>query len=910
MEGKMTRTTASPVVQSIRHAAGMLFEPGQVVELRVLNFPRAKATTSGYYDDLDALAQAAARFNGKTNVYVTVNPINPALLARACNRVIEYPKATTSDADVLRRVWFLIDFDPVRPSGVSSTAAEHDAALDRANKCRAYLSSVGWSPPIEADSGNGGHLAYAIDLPNDDGAKKLVEQCLAALDFLFSDAVVHVDRTVFNAARIWKLYGTTAVKGDNTQDRPHRTARILSAPDRRIVVPVDLLQALAALRPPEQPKPAHKVNVNGKGAGRFDVPAFIARHNLEVANEGPWMEGYKWILAVCPWNEEHTNLSAFIIQHQSGALSAKCHHAGCQGKNWFDLRAMLEPGCYDRRDRVQSNGQAAAELLPWPEPQPIPSDLPPVQPFTGDKLLPKSFRDYIADVSDRMQCPPDFPGVALMVVLAGIAGTKVCIRPKRADDWTVVPNLWATVVGRPGVMKTPAIREPLRFLQRLEAAAGEEYKEEQSSYILNIEIFQEQMKLRKEVIKKAIKANNNAIEAAKAFYLGEEPVEPKRGRYLVNDSTVEKLGELLNANPNGLTLFRDELVGLFRSLEREGQEGARAFYLEAWDGGGSYTYDRIGRGTLHILHALLSLLGGMTPGKLLDYLRGAIQQGGDDDGLFQRLQLLVYPDVSPTWVNVDRWPETKARQRVWNVLERLDKLDPASLPGILTDQDTGCRYLRFDGAAQQLFDDWRTNLEQHLRSGEEHPAVESHLAKYRSLIPSLALLLHLADHKGGPVGVAALRKAFAWDTYLRSHMRRVYSLGIDAGGLAAKVLGQHLNKGDLKDEFRPRDVYRKHWTGLADPQAVNEALDVLLDLGWLQGKVVETAGRRATHYLINPKLASAKTGQTPGDRSARRGEGGASGTSGTCPPGLFLHEDDPEEEDDVVGPAESPFDEP
>jgi hypothetical protein len=366
----MTRTSASPVVGSIRHAAGVLFAPGQVVELRVLNFPRAKATCSGYFNDLDALATAAARFNGKTNVYVTVNPINAALLARASNRVIEYPKATTSDADVLRRTWFLIDFDPVRPSGVSSTDAEHAAALARTTKCRAYLSSSGWPAPVEADSGNGGHLMYTIDLANNEGAKKLVEACLAALDFLFSDARVHVDRTVFNAARIWKLYGTTAVKGDHTADRPHRTARILSAPDHRIVVPVDLLEALAALRPPEEPKPAH--NVNGKGPGPFDVPAFIARHNLEVTNEGPWMEGYKWILAVCPWNEEHTNQSAFIIQRKNGALSAGCHHAGCHGKNWFDLRAMLEPGCYDKRP--EPNGECRQPATPQTPPPEITAD--------------------------------------------------------------------------------------------------------------------------------------------------------------------------------------------------------------------------------------------------------------------------------------------------------------------------------------------------------------------------------------------------------------------------------------------------------------------------------------------------------------------------------------------------------
>src|SRR5262249_57025876 len=119
--------------------------------------------------------------------------------------------------------------------------------------CRPSVASLGWPAPVEADSGNGAHLLYRIDLANNDGAAGLVQGCLAALDWQFSDAAVNVDTTVYNASRICKLYGTLAVKGDATAERPHRRSAILSAPDRPAVVPVDLLGALAARRPPEEP---------------------------------------------------------------------------------------------------------------------------------------------------------------------------------------------------------------------------------------------------------------------------------------------------------------------------------------------------------------------------------------------------------------------------------------------------------------------------------------------------------------------------------------------------------------------------------------------------------------------------------------------------------------------------------
>jgi hypothetical protein len=182
---------------------------------------------------LDLAAQAAAALDARkaAGVYIVLNEINPALLARSPNKTSDHLEPTTSDGDIIRRRWLPLDFDAQRPAGISSSEDEHCAAEDVARKCAAWLSSRGWPAPILADSGNGAHLLYRIDLPNDEASAALVRDMLAAIAAQFESEAVKVDRTVFNAARIWKVYGTTARKGYDMPDGPHRFARLIEVPE-------------------------------------------------------------------------------------------------------------------------------------------------------------------------------------------------------------------------------------------------------------------------------------------------------------------------------------------------------------------------------------------------------------------------------------------------------------------------------------------------------------------------------------------------------------------------------------------------------------------------------------------------------------------------------------------------------
>jgi hypothetical protein len=229
LEG-VDRYTGNSLADEINRALEVLFEADAVVELRAF---KGRETISGYFDDHAALARDAEKFDERGYaIYVTLNEVDPALLARAANRVRKvYKEPTTSDSDIVCRRWLALDFDPVRPSGVSATDAEKKAARQRALEVREFLRGFGWTEPVVGDSGNGYHLLYRIDLPNDRESLELVKGILEALAFKFSDKVVEVDVTTCNAARIWKLYGTTARKGDDAGNRPHRRSRLLKVPE-------------------------------------------------------------------------------------------------------------------------------------------------------------------------------------------------------------------------------------------------------------------------------------------------------------------------------------------------------------------------------------------------------------------------------------------------------------------------------------------------------------------------------------------------------------------------------------------------------------------------------------------------------------------------------------------------------
>lgn len=216
-----------------------------VTELRALNSPQPYGSPRTEFGFFDLAASAGQKAFGQAvksildrpaerqpeGVYVTLNPLHPDLLARANNRlkVAKDRGATATDKNVLRRRWVLVDVDPVRLAGISSTDEERAIARHVLGEVREDLDRRGWPSPMVLDSGNGFHLWYPVDLPADDGGR--VERTLKGLARMHDLDTATLDTSVFNASRIAKLPGTWARKGDSTAERPHRMARVLEAPN-------------------------------------------------------------------------------------------------------------------------------------------------------------------------------------------------------------------------------------------------------------------------------------------------------------------------------------------------------------------------------------------------------------------------------------------------------------------------------------------------------------------------------------------------------------------------------------------------------------------------------------------------------------------------------------------------------
>jgi putative DNA primase/helicase len=251
---------------------GLGADPAGTLELRALRVSRSgsretHAEMTRYpatEDGLRRLAREAVRISPRAEgCYINLNPLRPGLDRNA------------TDADVVRRVWLPIDLDPFREGTVSSTWEEKQAASLFASHIKRELEIVGWPMPLFADSGNGYHLLYRIDLPADDGG--LVERCLKALRATYQSEAVKIDTGIFNPSRIWKLYGTLARKGEDTEERPHRLAQVLTGPEEPEVVPVSLLEELAARAPAPGPAPAPAPKEAGEPARPRKRRGLIAR---------------------------------------------------------------------------------------------------------------------------------------------------------------------------------------------------------------------------------------------------------------------------------------------------------------------------------------------------------------------------------------------------------------------------------------------------------------------------------------------------------------------------------------------------------------------------------------------------------------------------------------------------------
>lgn len=330
----------------LRKAISQLKPDGELFEVRIMGNGKP---ISGYFRDADTLIKAFNTVDLRnTNIYITLNHLMDALYSRQQANKFLVVKNTTSDKEVEAINWLFVDLDPERPAGISSTNEELEMSMELAQKVYVYLKGLGFEEPVKAFSGNGYHLLYKIGLVNNEDNKRLIERCLKSLAAMFSTDQVKVDTANFNQSRICKLYGTLAQKGSNTEDRPHRFAKIDGDIKELKQTKKIYLEKLAEEIEEEEVRPAQ---YNQYNPSDFDIEEWMGRHSIQYTKkEG---SGYtKYVLDECPFDHNHKAPDSMILKQPSGAIGFKCLHDSCQHRKWQDVRIMFEPDAYEKSNEA------------------------------------------------------------------------------------------------------------------------------------------------------------------------------------------------------------------------------------------------------------------------------------------------------------------------------------------------------------------------------------------------------------------------------------------------------------------------------------------------------------------------------------------------------------------------------
>lgn len=488
-----------------------------------------------------------------------------------------------------------------------------------------------------------------------------------------------------------------------------------------------------------------------------------------------------------------------------------------------------------------------SETIDWPDPVPVPA-LPAV-PVLEPSLLPASLRPWIQDVAERLQLPIDLPAIAAVTALSSVVGRRVRIRPKAHDNWTVTPNLWGMVIAPAGFKKSPALGQAMAPLHKLERIAHAEHEAAMATWLAE----KERVAITNSALKSTALAQLKKDQNAEVPNMAPDPEEPTPKRYVVNNFSLEALAEVNISNPNGVLAFGDELYGLLKMADKPGNEELHSFLLTAWNGDEGFTFDRIGRGRRYVEYVCISILGGIQPGRLQEYLTFGGSGGALDSGFLNRFQLMTWPDLPDSYTYVDRVPDRNAEAVYQAVFERIAGVN--QFPAIGEEGLAQSNIRQFEPSAQVAFQTWLEATERQCRSNTLPPVLTSHLSKFASLVPSLALIFAVADDVPDMIPLRYVEQAIGWATYLLAHAERVFACTTRPDTVHANALLEKIKAGAITDCFTARDVYHKDWSML-HREGTEKAIALLCDLDHLMKVEQPSTGRgrpAGAMYRINPK---------------------------------------------------------
>ena len=343
---------------------------------------------SGYFSNVDNLINAIKPYASMDDeqVYFVLNKIDSACYGRTqSERIVKSPKITTNDNDIIRRSFVFVDFDPVRKSGTNASNEEFELAHKKAQDVFRFLRDRGFSEPIICRSGNGMHLTYKVDLPNDSQTTETLKRFYEYLASVYTDEKVDIDTKVFNLARLCKLYGTMAKKGANLQDRPWRMSEIVYVPKEVLPTPIERFQEIADLLPKEEPKQKPQSNAGWNQRERFDLEGWLAYYGIEYRKKADG-SSTKYEIKECPWKDQHSSnnpYSSALFQDADGKITYSCAHSHCKDKQWKDFRLFYQPDAYTK----QFEQKRYAQYAPVQKPK---YQIKEVLPELGEKWLSMS----------------------------------------------------------------------------------------------------------------------------------------------------------------------------------------------------------------------------------------------------------------------------------------------------------------------------------------------------------------------------------------------------------------------------------------------------------------------------------------------------------------------------------------
>jgi hypothetical protein len=829
-------------------------DPGTAFELRAIATADGilpKATSALFTAaTLPAAVEWAAdhHWNGYTT-YLGLNPV--------CRDLPLGPGRAVRADDVLRRRWLLLDIDPARPAGLdkeSATDAEKAAAEQLAGQVLSHLTAAGWPAPVRVDSGNGHYLLYRIDLPNDEDNHILIKQVLTALDRRFSGSAGSVDAKVHDAPRIAKLPGGWARKGPGTAERPHRICQIIEMPATVQNVSREQLQQLADA--PAGPAPSAPEN-NGQTsglcgiatAGPKSIPeraiAYLAQCPPAISGQGGHDQTFAVARAVV-WG--------FDLGPEVGFCLLWDHYNPRCAPPWSEkeLRHKCEEADrvpFDKpRGWLLTDGQPQSgtkDGSEQPTTTPAVAVLKPYRPFPVN-ALPAPMATFVREGAAALRCDPTYFALPALTAAAAMIGNSRTITLKKG--WTEPSVIWAAVIGDSGTLKSPALRTTMAPVFRLQRTLFRERKEKVREWKEKVQSWKTKKVTREAAVKKALKENKPLDDV-----LPEEPSpeEPTPVRVVTSDVTIEKLGLLLDLNPRGILVVRDELRGWLASFTRyKGQQagsGDLPYWLEFFRAEPAIIDRKTGdRCTLSIPHAAVSVCGGVQP----ETFARALTPEHFETGLVARLIAAMPPKPPKKFSEEVISPET---QDAWEKL--LGKLRTLQLDKD-DNEDLVPFALKLTRPAKEtwvaFYNDWAE------RQAEADGDLASCLSKLEAYAARFALIHHVVSRVASgqddsdPVELASIESGIVLAKWFADESERVYTVLAESKEQRAvrKLVDWIAARGG---RVSPRDLQRSNSRRWPTHDLAEKALQELVDasLGrWTEGQIPEGGGYRPRWFEL------------------------------------------------------------